>query len=492
MPTPKDPRFPNVDEDQSDGERKRLELEKLRLETESLRNSPDRDKLEAEKLRREIAEIKKAPVRTWISTSTSIVLGLATIFLGVIGVVLNTTINRAAEHQRDFDNYSKLTEQFSKGGSARVGAIVGFQKLLGPDAPYSRQVASLLANDLFDETDSVAVHGIVSDLTDAGMQTFSPVREVHAAAIQRAYNDAVQYSTASAIAEIRRGRRLSGRDVDQVVASRSADLVNSVETAILQREGADFYGYETDTVFKDLAHVRQTAVNLNDIYYPSYQPNEAEIRAWRARYIRAAAAAIEATAILGLLLTRAPSLPDQFDASEVTLLFFADWRDRRYSGINLSGSFISGIAQGADFSNSDLSRSRLALRLDARTSFCGANLNQAHIGTLRSNDPSTTDGFTDLDQLLVTDDLGNLPHPDNRSGIPLNDIYREDELPDFTGANWWKLGNLPLDTRTILEQWFPQADQERFAGLPRPEQVRICSERRRYYEKIQSQASASP
>src|ERR1700682_2675125 len=94
--------------DLSEDERKALELEKLRLETESLRRRRD---LEVEKLQNEIAEMKKAPLRAMIFSSATILLGLGTFFLGWAGFAVNGAVNNATTEQRDFETYGKLTEE---------------------------------------------------------------------------------------------------------------------------------------------------------------------------------------------------------------------------------------------------------------------------------------------------------------------------------------------------------------------------------------------
>src|ERR1700681_1607205 len=109
-PPPDEP-TPSASDD--DAERKRLELEKLRLDVEAARAAKG---LSAEKLELDIEQVKKGNWRSLVSLSAPVLLGLATLFVGISGLLLNATINRAAEQQRAFDNYTKLTEQFAKGG----------------------------------------------------------------------------------------------------------------------------------------------------------------------------------------------------------------------------------------------------------------------------------------------------------------------------------------------------------------------------------------
>jgi hypothetical protein len=444
LSTPGEPVPPSAPDDD---ERARLELEKLRLETQSLRDSTDRDALTTEKLRNDITEGKRAPRRALLSTFATILLGIGTIALSGAGFVLNTTISRAADHQRDFDNYSKLTEQFSKGGIARVGAIVGFQKLLGPGSSYASQVTTVLANDLFDEADPVAIHEIVSDLQFAGYPAFAHLRDVQRSALLRLHNDAAQYT--------------AGRgDGDAPAAAK--ELRDAAYVDFSRREGTRFFSTDVDDIFTELAGFQQPEVD----FLVEYGGAPVEKRAdWRARYVRDSATAYEGSVVLKSLL-EAHAPPDNLDASE-TWLLYVFWGEHRLVGINLRSAYVSGHVEGADFSNADLSSARLIVEHKEPypaahvTSFCGANLTLAEIGTRISPERTAASVWPELDDFRV----------DGVSG----------DVPDFTAANWWEMDkeNLTPQVRAILERHFPRAEQERLRKLARDEQVRFCADRRR-------------
>ncbi len=145
-------------------------------------------KLEAEKLRLEIANIKNPPKRFTLSNAVTIVVALGSLAVAIAAFWLNNTIKDAASAQTRFENYSKLIDEFGKGGTAREGAIAGFFPFLRRDSPQSGQTVAILVNDLRSETDPVTLKAIGQALQAAGMDAYDDIREANG----QAYDDFIQ------------------------------------------------------------------------------------------------------------------------------------------------------------------------------------------------------------------------------------------------------------------------------------------------------------
>lgn len=449
----------------------RLEKEKLRLETaklafemEALRESKQ---LELDKLRYDVAEAENAPRRATISSVATILLGLATLLLGIAGFTLNATIGGAADRQRDSDYFSKLTDQFAKPGTSRVGAIVGFRTFLGPQSDRAPQTATLLANDLVSETDPLAVDAVVFALGHADMRAFEQVRAVNDDARRSLTQTAFVY-VGDVMATAYRARNApkatSWPDfvrnyAVQTAGSVDADLTEYAAKAPNRRDptGAD------DAAFAKIQDMLQ-ADRENDPFdvialrQPAANPSP---RHDLEQYARETKALIATSIILGTLLHERPMpgqpplLPtppppegagDPLNGSGIAV-FGANLLDANLSKMDLSGSYIDGTADGADFSLTNLSHAVLIASVGPSasriTTFCGSNLTAANLASV--------------------DDV----------------VHNDQRLPDFTASNWWDAAVLSTEARAAIEAAYPRHQQISLFAKPVEVRRSVCAERPR-------------
>ncbi|HEV2739120.1 MAG TPA: pentapeptide repeat-containing protein [Candidatus Elarobacter sp.] len=425
--TPTDGESPPVVKSAQETERAALELEKLRLEVETARAT---NRLEADKLRLEIQQIKRTTGWWHISTFVPLFVGLATLFAGLI---LNHTLNYAADEQHAFENYTKLTDEFSKGGSAKLGAIVGFRPFLRPWADRSDQTVELLANELLKEQDPTTRRAIVQDLVYAGMPAFNHVRDVNIVTREKLRKSAIQLMF-----------HYANVDKAHTVACPSCNVY------MVSGEARDAAGQYAPDLPQSVQQVHRDCLSqfvyaeLGDwgpvgVHEESQHPWQQARREFYAQ----APAFLASVDVLRALLWQPGADLRNFDASGIAV-FDMDLRDADLQGINLSGSVVEGSANGADLSNADLSnanlRADLGRSITRSTSLCGANILYAKLK-----------------------------------------LSSRAEFPNLTAANWWDIiddltgSRVPKNTRD-LEAAFPRKRSEPFATLQPDAKKRLCAE----------------
>jgi len=452
--------------------------------TESTTDDPERDSLELEKLRCEITELKKAPRRAAISTAATILLGVATIFLGIAGLIFNKTIGDAAEQQRAFDNYTKLTEAFAKPGPPKIAAVVGFRDFVAGDSNRARQTTAILTNDLFVEKDPLVVEAVDATLRSAGMSVFDEVRAVNAAAHYRLQAATYSYFMRKASAAYSKAARADSgldwrafshswavdarivRDAQQELtldAAQSFDRLN-VRTMVQQSQisGPSGISFRTLSRLNDIVDITRPEITRE---IPLFGPvADTTTRSTRDAFAREVQGLLLTSEILRFLLEGKNANTIHLAAPGLAV-FDVAWDGKEFPESILTGSLMQGSARGADFSNADLSNSVIDANIGPsashRTSFCGANLSGAV--------------FTKLPQDQVL-------HGDPRIG----------DIPDFTGANWWEIRDLAKNTASTLEAVFPRRAQETLYGSSHEVKLHVCQLRWLHDDRIASPMPRSP
>lgn len=427
-------------------------------ENRRLDASPDaqrRERLELEKLALEVEDLKRGSHRSWFTGGMSILISLATIAIGVAGFFLNATINKAANQQHDFENYSKLVDDFSAGGTKRIGAIAGLRPFLLPGANRASQTIAILSNDLIHEQDSVAIRFLVSTLQAAGPDAFPYVR---------ASNEVTFGQMSSALFHYLRDE-LSSRFQRHIGVRQGTSWATYVTSVFARSPRNPFNGYQEfmedvdfqlRTFYEEHGYGRSSpyiddALSISSEFSddpevrdnwsallggspgsafitsigPSGKPN---IEFYRDHFLRAAERVLATSEILGYIL-RSDVLPVGFDASSVNL-YNVKLDGRDLSQVDFAFSYISGTAIGTDFAGAKFGLTSIALLLNdrsetatrksrvQRTNLCGADL----FGT----------EFLDL----IPSDLN------------------ADNSPNFTGANW-SGAHLSVDLRKAFEKHYP-------------------------------------
>jgi pentapeptide repeat protein len=424
--TPTDDESATVAATTRENERAALELEKLRLDVETARVTKG---LEADKLRLEIRQIERATGWWHISTFVPLFVGLATL---IAGLILNHTLNYAADEQHAFENYTKLTDEFSKGGSAKLGAIVGFRPFLRPWADRSDQTVELLANELLKEQDPTTRRAIVQDLVFAGMPAFNHVRDVNIVTREKLRKAAIQLMFRYANADKAHTVPCPSCNV-YMVSGEARNAAGRYAPDLPQTVQQVYRDWLSQLVYAELGDWGPVGVNEE-----SSQPWEQARREFDAQ----APAFLASVDVLRALLWQPGADLKNFDASGIAV-FDMDFRDADLQGINFSGSIIEGSANGADLSNADLSNANLRADLSrsvARsTSLCGANVLYAKLK-----------------------------------------LSSRAELPNLIAANWWDIiddlngSRVPRNTRG-LEATFPRGRNEPFAALQPEAKKHLCA-----------------
>lgn len=432
-----------------DEELLRLQLEKLRIEIDAARGAAD---LETEKLRLEIAQLKKADFRATLSSFTPAILGVATVVIALSSLFLNKTINDAADRQRAFENYTKLTDEFSRNGSAKLGAIVGFRAFLKPLSDRSDQTIELLASDLLRERDANARRAIVDDLISAGLPAFSRVRNINVASRDKLRIAATGLLLDRYYVRIPAKKRQAGRVDYPALASR---VVLDVRTA------ADKYDLASA---KDVREARAAALEFLTSYDVDGLASQDELLSrkngrssaklpeqWLQEYYDQAPAFLASSEVLRSLLKQRTSSLKNLDASGIAI-YDIDLHDADLEGISFKNTLLFGVANGVDLTNADLSYAVFFVDLhrsgERGTSLCGAKLN------------GTTLVFP----------LTYVQHGKAQT-------VKTEELPDLTAANWWDGAGIydkPGFSPDQLDISFPRARNELLAAYPAIQKQRIC------------------
>lgn len=410
----------------------------------------ERERLELEKLRLEIDQIKKGDLRSTVSSFAPVFLSLATVFLGIAGLFLNSTINRAAEQQHAFENYTRLTEEFAKSGSAKLGAIVGFRAFLRPWTDRSEQTIELLASDLLGEHDPIARRAVVYDLAYAGLPAFGRVREVNVVTRERMRHAAIGLFLDKYYPKARPFNPFPIPDSD-FVRQVAFDLRTAADQyepevtqrALLKRQRALRLLTENDVVdgFSYEVALRKRALS---------SPNT--LQHWTQEYFNEAPAFFASAEILRSLLNQRSTDLTNLDAAGIAV-YDVDLAGADLEGIDLSKSFVDGRANGADLTNANLSGAKLLLDLgrsgQRSTSLCGANLDSTKL------------------QLLPT------PYPTSN---PAASYAMRARLPNLTATRWWSLPHNSDfdDVESALKASFPAARNEKLASLSADDRKRLC------------------
>lgn len=429
-----------------DRKRAKLETEKLELETD--------------KLRSEIRELGKAPLRAAVAAITPVVAILATIIFGVSSYVFNTNVNRAVDEQRVFENYAKLTEQFSKGRAQRVAAVAGLRAFLTSDSDRSRQTAAILANDLITEDDPAAVRAITTAFDDAGAPAIKQVHDVHTFALARMYTAAHNYYIAEAVrwyllrhpdpqeythvAEY--GEDTNYADYWRLLRFLVSDPAYHAGHSLLSagidemhRRGLDSANPTAENHLIDSIDEARDTVARDVDAMPFERLESARVRAEFSN-------AVPAFIMTGVILRSQLESPARvtLDFSE-DAIYAATLDDMDLTGVDLRRSYVEGRSRGANLSLADLRRTTLDLDFRHGTahgsSMCGAALTSA---VLKRSREYLRDGT---------------------------------DMPDFTAADWWNLRNLTSRDRNLLERRYPRSQQERLRQLSPTEKRRMCTSR---------------
>jgi hypothetical protein len=444
-------------------EKLRLETEKLGLETESLHRSL---RLADTKVRYEIRELKEAPRRAWISTAVTTLLGLATVLLGIAGFRLNSTISSAADEQRRSDYFSKLSEQFAKPGTSRVGAIVGFRTFLAPGSDRASQTATLLANDLVSETDPLAVDAIVLALEHGGLEAFEQVRAVNVDARQRLQQTSFRYlsdmaSNTYSASKLRLATSWPDFVLNYAMQARGSGPAALTDYAENDPHRHDPTGGDDAALVKiqDMLQADRETDPFSVIALRPPAPNPSPKHRLE-DYARETKALVATSVILGSLLQDHHPMPPQPALPSARLtdaisgssgsgiaVFGVDLINADLSEMDLSGSYIDGSADGATFSLTNLSHAFLVASVGPSASgiatFCGSNLTAANLAS--------------VDEV----------------------VHNKDQLPDFTASNWWDAAVLSTEARAAIQASYPKAQQQPIFLKPTDEKRRVCAERRR-------------
>jgi hypothetical protein len=437
---------PDSQGESPEDERKRLELEKLRLDVDAARAAQG---LGVEKQRLELEQLKKGDRRSTVSLFAPILLGPATLFVGLSGLLLNSTINRAAEQQHAFDNYNKLTEQFAKGGSAQLGALVGLRPFLKPWSERSEQTVELLVTDLRKETDPITRRAVVYDLVYAGMPAFQRVREANVIArdkLKAAVETGLLY---------RRAKPGTHEGVYETVFQIAEDLKDAV---------TQYDPEATQDVLSNRKLVISDVILIDTFDYQDLgTPSNPKPPPWAKDFLAETPVFLATVDVLRGLFKQHKSELKNLDASGIAV-YDVDLRDVDLQGINLSHSIVEGRANGADLRMADLSNANIDLDMTRSpkrsTSLCGALLD------------------------------GTILHIPQVNDLALRDaLAHRDALPDLTASDWWKMGGVPGTLEKVIAASFPRrANEKAAAGTPDDKQ-RACDER--HYTQATSTVGAT-
>lgn len=406
---------------------------------------------EINKLDLEIGELRHARSRFVVSNTITVVLACATLALGIAGFTLNATINNATNRQHEFENYYKLIEQFGKGGTERVGAIVGLRQYLAPTSDKAPQTISFLANDLTTESDPVAIRSTVATLASVGIPAFDATRssnQITSLRMRLVLLNALRDDIASSFQQNQNREKaidwrtyvshwfpegyLSGSQYDWWLVEASNDVI-----FYLQNRG---YGKTTEPLDIRTQYIELNfagIMELSLLSMPSLPPKNSY---WRDQIGLSAERLLATNQILRAILHGTETLPNAVDASLLTL-YQVDFRDKVLRGINLSRSFISGYGDGADLRFADLHEATVELTLGASktgaANLCGANL---------------ADTF--FPHLTVSKNNGGL-------------------TPVFAGTDWWD-AFIPGEAMSRIEQVYPKP-KDALHKLSQPDRDVACS-----------------
>ncbi len=416
----------------------------------------ERKRLELEKLRLDVAQASKGDFRATLASFAPIVLGLGTLFVGIAGLLLNETVSSAAKQQQAFANYTQLTEEFAKGGTARLGAVVGFRAFLRPPTDRTEQTVRLLAGELLKETDPQARRAIADDLIYTGIPAFGPVRDANIVTREKLRQAAVglifdQYhpQTTPGV-DPDTTAELAQRVADEVkgAADRYDPEVGEDAQRTLEEELAELIDVDASTAAVNNEAVARSG--RSDFLSHPQTPSH-----WVAQYSAQVPAFLTSVDILRALLNGRGTARRNLDASGIAV-FGVDLTDADLEGIRLENSALFGVANGADLTNADLSGAWLSIdlhRSSARsTTLCGARLGDATL---------------ELPTTIVKTTV----------------VVDREALPNLTAANWWDLdGTIIAETRepaasstNVFQSAFPP--DEPLAGSPADEKKQRCAEK---------------
>jgi len=420
--------------------RSRLELKKLKLEIRTLRAS--------------IIESSKAPRRVALSTVATFLLSVATLGLGAAGFFLNATLAHSSEAQRSFDNYTRLTEEFAKGGPERIGAIVGFKDFLAHGSERVPQTAAILANDLFEERDPAAVRAIEGQLSAADFDALDQLRAAHQRARHLLLYDATEYLFQRASHDFASHRTSAGQAwpefLKQWFATRGRRAVDRLadhgaydlwRRSVLTHPGSYYF-----FPFRDFTRNNEllgghgaSLIDLLSRQRPSENPQHQSFY-WR--YAHDAQAFAVTSASLTSLFAR--SMKTDEINGEMVSLFDIDWKDRNFVGARFDSAYLNGIASGVNFSSASFEDAYLDVdvtpSLMRATSFCDASF------------------------------------VNSRAGERFNwALEHTSPLPDFKASDWWDIQGLSSRAIQRLEKAYPRVQDE--VTMSRSAAGELCAHR---------------
>jgi|GEM_PF-5610386 len=419
-----------------------LEITKLQLEIDSLRSV--------------LAEAKRIPLRAVISTAATTLLGLATLLLGIAGLVFNATIDHAAQEQRRFDDYSKLTEGFAKEGPPRVGAVVGLSRYLSNDQ-LAPQTAALLANDYWSEDNAAVRDAITTALSHGGMASLAEVRSVEVAARSRIRTAYYNFILESAMVDEGRQPKFNYTSWRAKNDFRMPSRANAAIADELSSRGFRNVDDSKRATVGDFENVWSAeAADYRRLAFRSPRPEK-----WLKEMANAAPAMSSSEVALSALLSQGV-LPTKDRSLANVVAFSVNVRDSDLSDFTVAGSELDGDAAGADFTLVNFREAQIGLSLGPssrhRTSLCGAGLMGATIENLET----------------------------------LARYGTTTSLPDLYGADWWDVAGLSSSSMALLQRLYPRAEQQAISTLPLTEIRKRCAARRQADDDVIRRTARTP
>ncbi len=415
-----------------DSEQKALELAKLRLEVDGLRRAADREALELQKLRADVADAEKAPQRNAIATATPVLAAIATVIFGVASCAINASINRATDRQREFENYTRLTEDFAKGGTVRTGAVADLSRFLSKDSDRAQRTAAILVGALSEDRDAINVRTIEDALLSGPPTIFQQVREEHLRGQFKLRRDAFDVLRSAASAQYYSERQHKGTAWASFINTKW--MPQGALTALFKANGEAAHDLYERRIVDDAVEERSELEDL--ITKPSLdeleqrgmlagsliergpiRPPQFQHMYWR--YVYDAQAFAVTANVLRSFLNSTSFDGRGIDASGISIAGVR-WVDRDFSYSFFQGTIIAGDVSGANF---------------YRASFHDALLD------VKVNDP--TSGQRHMTSFCGAD-LSNMR-------MPRQWFARFHNAPDFTAADWWDIADLSQEDQAFLE-----------------------------------------